>query len=396
MKVPPSKTLNPLHFEDLEPHRFEDLCRQLVYDLRDWTSIEALGRSGSDGGIDIRAIETEPASKDGSDGEQANDDASSLQKQRIWVIQCKRVKSITPKNVSEIVNDFFAQPHNEIYGYMLIGACDFSKAARDKFREEMTTQKIADFKMVGKAELEDMLFLPKNDHLLFAYFGISLQVARRTLKTSVTASLATKRKLCTKFDAINGAGYTLVLVRDPRNTEYPRIQDIDLFLKHPQWMYFEVARQIRVDHVAFIVRKCFAYANFETKEWDALQNYNDCSGPSQLSQFMHGSDERADLRAKYFSYWNDKIPEGNRAWVRCIREISYSRIMAVDEFGDRYNNAPHLLVEYRPGGDPFEEGGHIFVEHVGNPQTGFCARKENKRKYFPDIIPDPMPFKIDE
>jgi len=52
-----TKTLNPLHFEDLEPHRFEDLVRQLAYDFREWDSIEAIGRLGSDEGIDIRATE---------------------------------------------------------------------------------------------------------------------------------------------------------------------------------------------------------------------------------------------------------------------------------------------------------------------------------------------------
>lgn len=44
-------------FHDLEPHRFEDLVRQLAYDFKDWRSIEAIGRSGSDEGIDIRAWE---------------------------------------------------------------------------------------------------------------------------------------------------------------------------------------------------------------------------------------------------------------------------------------------------------------------------------------------------
>ena len=52
-----TKTLGPLHFEDLEPHRFEDLVRELVYDFKDWQSIEATGRSGPDDGFDIRAYE---------------------------------------------------------------------------------------------------------------------------------------------------------------------------------------------------------------------------------------------------------------------------------------------------------------------------------------------------
>ena len=52
-----TKTINPLHFEDLEPHRFEDLVRQLIYDFRNWNALEATGRAGSDEGFDVRGRE---------------------------------------------------------------------------------------------------------------------------------------------------------------------------------------------------------------------------------------------------------------------------------------------------------------------------------------------------
>jgi hypothetical protein len=52
-----SRTYGQIHFEDLDPHRFEDLVRQLAYDFKDWQTIEGTGRSGSDDGIDIRAFE---------------------------------------------------------------------------------------------------------------------------------------------------------------------------------------------------------------------------------------------------------------------------------------------------------------------------------------------------
>jgi hypothetical protein len=51
-----SKTIGPLHFEDLEPKRFEDLVRQLAYDFRSWQTLEATGRAGSDDGFDARGI----------------------------------------------------------------------------------------------------------------------------------------------------------------------------------------------------------------------------------------------------------------------------------------------------------------------------------------------------
>jgi len=60
LMVAASRTLGPLHFEDLEPHRFEDLVRQLVHDMRQWQAIEATGRLGGDEGFDICASESLP------------------------------------------------------------------------------------------------------------------------------------------------------------------------------------------------------------------------------------------------------------------------------------------------------------------------------------------------
>ena len=56
-----TRTTNPLPFSDLEPRRFEDLIRQLVYDFKTWRKLEATGRSGSDGSFDARGYEiTQP------------------------------------------------------------------------------------------------------------------------------------------------------------------------------------------------------------------------------------------------------------------------------------------------------------------------------------------------
>jgi hypothetical protein len=60
MRPQPSRTIGPLHFEDLEPHRFEDLVLRLIYDFRPWRELQATGRSGSDDGFDARGIEGGP------------------------------------------------------------------------------------------------------------------------------------------------------------------------------------------------------------------------------------------------------------------------------------------------------------------------------------------------
>ena len=121
-----SRTINPLHFEDLEPHRFEDLVRQLVYDYRDWKSIEATGRAGSDDGFDVRAWENvypeEPSVEDDE-----NEGVIIKPEHRIWLIQCKREKTITPKKLEKYVQDIKINPEQPIYGAVFVASCDFSK-----------------------------------------------------------------------------------------------------------------------------------------------------------------------------------------------------------------------------------------------------------------------------
>ena len=166
----PTRTLNPLHFEDLEPHRFEDLTRQLIHDFRQWRTIEAPGRTGSEGGMDIRAIEA--ASKE------FDTDRDTELGDRVWVIQCKREARIGPKRVREIVSDNLSDLKEPVHGYILVAACDFSKSARDAFNDECAKYGLGEYYIWGKAEIEDKLFQPKNNHLLVAYFGISLQASK--------------------------------------------------------------------------------------------------------------------------------------------------------------------------------------------------------------------------
>ena len=73
----------------------------------------------------------------------------------------------------------------------------------------------------GKGELEDQLYQPKNDNLLFAYFGISLTIRRRSQATQIRSEIATKRKL-KKTILLSSAD---VLLRDPSTEEYPRVKE---------------------------------------------------------------------------------------------------------------------------------------------------------------------------
>ena len=99
-----TRTYGPIHFEDLDPHRFEDLVRELIYDYKDWQTIEATGRSGNDSGFDVRAYEKTDKIP------QAESDEEDLEEVRptegnLWMIQGKREKEIGPKRIKEILGD---------------------------------------------------------------------------------------------------------------------------------------------------------------------------------------------------------------------------------------------------------------------------------------------------
>src|SRR5690349_16746567 len=122
-KPKPTRTTNPLHFEDLEPHRFEDLIRQLVQDVRKWDKLEPTGRLGADEGYDVRGIEV--VISDSARGE------------RLWQIQCKREKSITPTKIAAYIEEIIPPGATVPYGVIFAAPCDFSKKARDVFRGEL-------------------------------------------------------------------------------------------------------------------------------------------------------------------------------------------------------------------------------------------------------------------
>lgn len=392
-KAKATRTVHPLHFEDLEPHRFEDLIRQLIYDFRQWRSLEAIGRSGSDEGIDIRGIESfqrpdyieEPEFDD--EGETVRD---ILPQEREWIIQCKRERRIGPNKVRSIVSAYLSQAEEAPYGYILAAACDFSKAARDAFRQVVLEYGVEDFHIWGKAEIEDQLFLPRNDHLLFAYFGISLQVRRRSAKTLLRSRLATKRKLVKELGEIGQSGYKAVLIRDPGDDDYPDIISVEDFIEIPRWRYWQFFAHQPRDHVAFVFRKHYAYVNWNTKEYDILADHDAGvpAGPDLFGLERKWWDPNS-LGEVYNAYWDRNVPKENRAWAIELRWIHYDRILAFDEIGDAYNEAPHLLVDYRADGNPFEPRIHYFLKSAQRYSTTSMVPDDGTRvQFFPDEIPD--------
>jgi len=218
-----TKTLNPLHFEDLEPKRFEDLVRELIYDFRDWYKIEPTGRTGSDEGYDARAWEksqiiSNTSDSENNEGEDADqEEGKHTIEGNLWMIQCKREKDIGPKRVSEIINESIKK---EIpYGFLLAAPVNFSKKSYDVFRESLRKKGVMEFYLWGKADLEHALMMPKNDRLLFAFFGISLQIKRRSHVSEIRFSVNNKNRLLRLIG--NNPTHESILLRDIEDSDYP-------------------------------------------------------------------------------------------------------------------------------------------------------------------------------
>ena len=373
----PSKTTGPLHFEDLEPHRFEDLVRQLIYDFRTWKSLEGLGRSGSDEGFDVRGVQIiESLDSDDPDREDEDNQEASNGSERLWLIQCKREKSIPPKKLAKYAK---ATVGTDLYGVIFAACCDFSKRARDSFLTKMRTKGVQEVYVWGKAELEDMLFQPKNDHLLFAYFGISLAIRRRSLRTEIRSKLSMKRKAINSLGPLQRADHKSILIRDANGSSYP-YKDED-FGKNPSF-YESYFLGHYHDGIICKVKEFFAYLHPDRKQWDYVSNFNETEYSRFMGKFYESEERRKrwEERNPIEQFWT-KIPEESQAMLEVIWRIPYNFIVAIDPDGDEYEECPHIYLAF----DLEHKCGYAELK-VKRQVAMYNPVFEDRMKFFPDLF----------
>ena len=324
-----TRTVNPLHFEDLEPHRFEDLVRQLAYDFRPWRKLEATGRAGSDDGFDARGWEiVSDTDINETDSESFVEEESIAISDRQWLIQCKREKEIGPKKLKDYLNSIPKRERDNLYGIVMVVACNLSKKARDEFHIECTSLGFNESYLWSKAELEDMLFLPKNDHLLFAYFGFSITIRNRSIRTELRARLAMKRKV---YRVLKDKQYEFLLIRDPE-APYPYIDEVPNFDTLPPWISYKFHSFIH-SGISFHLRQSFAYIADDKKSWDVAFIHNDAEPSSYDYPWAKSRAEWEPLRVKVYQDWKG-LSDMNRATFDVYGVISGS--VALNEIIDTF------------------------------------------------------------
>lgn len=367
MNAAVTRTMNPLPFQDLEPKRFEDLVRQLAYDFRPWRRLEATGRSGGDEGFDARALEIVESAEVFTSLDEEDDESLQALSDRLWLIQCKRERAIGPSKAKGYLDEIVLQKDEPLYGMIFAAACDFSKKTRDGIFEWCRANGISEVHIWGRGELEDMLFQPKNDNLLFAYFGISLVIRQRSLATQIRAELATKRKL-SKTVATSSAE---ILVRDPAASDYPRVEKG----KRPtQWWVYQPEQ---LTHLGLMVsiRWHYAYVDAATGEWDAADAVTAMPG---YHPWRVEDAERDELEAAARSLW-DALPEQNKGWLKISGFIPFRTVVAIDELGDDVFNGTHVYVPFHPTKGPFDGGGYWHRLSTTSRYDGEFDPAEEKR-----------------
>lgn len=339
-----TRTTNPLPFGDLEPKRFEDLIRQLAYDFKPWRRLEATGKSGSDDGFDARGYEkvvSPDELRPVEDGDRAADETDAVLTDRLWLVQCKREKSIGPKKMRTYLGEIVLDPSAPLHGIVFAAACEFSLSTRNALAGWCRENGLSEWQIWGRSELEDMLFQPKNDGLLFAYFGISLTIRRRSIVNTKRQEIAIKRKLWSNLD---GSSHVSMLLRDVDDDTYPYAADG----KATRWKVREVLK-LGAQGLWVALGRAPAWLSPDHQQWDAALMAFDSE--LHMHDPWHGSEsaEHAAFVRQAAEQWQ-QFPQTERAWLCLTGVIPYQNIVALDDIGDEHFEGTHLYIAHWSAG----------------------------------------------
>lgn len=325
MEAKPSTTMNRIHFTDLDPMRFEDLCLALVYPLHPWVELRHYGRTGSDEGVDIYSREI---LEDNS--------------QREWFIQCKRYKKATAATLKKTVTDALDRTSKPPNVLLVVLACDVTKEAHENYIKYASEKGVGTPLLWTSSIIEAQLHCERRD-LLFSFFGISEVAEARQRESAVTRNLAMKRKLHSELLKDPSKVDQRELIRTPQarfitssaiihsidDSSYPRIGSdetgISGWFKLQIWDFY-------FNGLEFLARACRAII--------------DTDGNWSVIEHRHEFDKASfqEIRAYY------------------LLRIPYRNIVEIDMLGDEYFGEPHLYCRFSEGGEPYEGSRYVMAE----------------------------------
>lgn len=335
----PTKTTNRIHFSDLDPLRFEDLCLNMVHRMRKWKNINHFGRKGQDGGVDIDAVEE-------------ND--------RLWYVQCKRYIKITQSELKDII-DKVLNDKKLPDKFLLIISCDLSRDNIYFLQNYTKDNGIGEIEIWTASILEAKLYKDFTD-LLYIYFDINLEKDSKKNESKIRYILKMEKRVLKELidqkrikESKNFHLYYYepyqrfisekVYIRSINDTEYPKNSEsgsswfitffYDTYHRGIEfWLSAAVGATVIMDSDGF---------------WEPV----------------HHSDKRVK-DAKY-----------RAINVERIGRVPYDKIVDFTIDGDKHSSEPHLFCKFDFDGHPFEE---IYYRTPGVYKERKSSIELNKEK----------------
>lgn len=152
---------------------------------------------------------------------------------------------------------------------------------------------------MGKGELEDMLHQPKNDDVLFTFFGMSKLIPQRSLSVEVRRRLAVKRKAL----RLHGSGDMEVLVRDAGDERYPYPDENEKDkVRARRWCVYRF-EGCHHDGLHLLMKRCFAF--LDSNAWDCAERMDDASphkNPRRTEEDKNRKQELDEAREQAWEY----------------------------------------------------------------------------------------------
>lgn len=342
-----TKTTNRIHFSDLDPSRFEDICYMLLSAMFKWKKLDHIGKMGSDGGIDIRGVLSTPTGD------------------KIWAIQCKRYIKVTAIDLQVMVKKIIT--NNPMPDKILfVISCGVSKKRIDEIEKYCADLAVPELEIWTATTLETHLYAhPK---VLSIAFGINKEKETKASITKLNRGLKMKERLAKAIIDHN-------FLKDPKNrqtlSEYPSSKFVseDVYIRS-------------VDDTSYgtgdITPKDIFNTSFRTFFYDTYHNGLEfCLSPgigkyvimdaNEYWEPIWGSDDKRLTNPLY------KVIK-----VKAIGRIPYHGIVNFIKDGDEFTSCPHLFCLFDgEDGMPCEE---IYFKYPGDPKKGNLDWPLDKRK----------------
>lgn len=317
----PSRTIQRLHFTDLEPSRFESLCLALIFPLHPWTEIQHYGRTGADGGVDILAREI---SEDGA--------------QREWRVQCRRYASASKATLKKATLDALGKSAEPPEVLLVVVACVVSRAAHEAYVSFAASRGVRTPLLWTAATMEARLYSERRD-LLFAYFGISTAGEARDRERAIIRNITLRKRLRRELYGLPQPdtrphhaarlSHLRAIVHSIDDTSYPSVDSTD---------DVGISGWFRLELWDFYFNGLEVIVNVEPGVIDNEGNW------AVLEQ---GAD------------WNRTAFREIKMFR--LARIPFENIVEVDVDGDEYYAEPHLFCRFANGGQPYEGFRHRLI-----------------------------------